>query len=203
MEKKSYNINVKIYDSYLYKSLKDKKSKIIPFNTVKNDLGAIMWYNISYLCLQLSNFGYSLKLLVPNNVLKVVRGWINYLCKVISQKMIEKEMGYRASKLIALDIVKEQRVDGGCRTGLRRLRCTLMGFERNCRISLGILLLNSEAKPRIPCILGIISKQINIYRLYSSKVVQQSCRQKTLPSLLLRSRGVASLHNLNINPFFC
>ena len=44
MEKKSYNINVKIYDSYLYRSLKDKKSKIIPFNTVKDDLGNIRYF---------------------------------------------------------------------------------------------------------------------------------------------------------------
>jgi hypothetical protein len=72
---------------------------------------------------------------------------------VISQKIIEKEMGYRGSKSVAdlyiptkhhkSVIVKEQRVDGSwCNNLLLRLRCTLMGFERSYQF-------------------GILSNQIN------------------------------------------
>ena len=127
MEKKSYN--VKIYDSYLYKNLKDKKSKIIPFNTVKNDLGNIRYfpptirewknsiytYNQNYMKnlpaewsgkslmrVKLSNSEDSLKLLIPNDNLKIIRGWINYLCKVINQKMIEKVYHHYDDKYASL-----------------------------------------------------------------------------------------------------
>jgi hypothetical protein len=56
---------------------------------------------------------------------------------VISQKMIEKEMGYRGSKSEILNpqpnklSVKEQRVDGSCciKSKLMLLRCTLTGGE--------------------------------------------------------------------------
>jgi hypothetical protein len=90
-----------------------------------------------------------------------VSGWINYLGKVISHKMSENKMGYRVSKSkfklelkrkFKLNFVKEQRVDGSwCSNNLLYLRCTLMGFERNYQI-------------KIP------SKQINIYRSYSSLI---------------------------------
>jgi hypothetical protein len=47
---------------------------------------------------KLSNSGDTLKLLIPNYIRKTISGWINYSCMVISQKIIEKEMGYRGSK---------------------------------------------------------------------------------------------------------
>jgi hypothetical protein len=57
---------------------------------------------------------------------------------VTSQKMNENKMGYRGSKSLCFlnkkNSVKEQRVDGSCfinNTKLMKLRCTLMGFERN------------------------------------------------------------------------
>jgi hypothetical protein len=56
---------------------------------------------------------------------------------VISQKMMETEMGYRGSKSIILEqnIVKEQRVDGSWFLAkARSLRCTLMDFERNSQV---------------------------------------------------------------------
>ena len=105
---------------------------------------------------------------------------------VISQKMIEKEMGYRGSKSITdqlrehysrggssirrmLDlhkpashksvIVKEQRVDGSwCGVYTPRLRCTLTDFERNYQV-------------KIP------SNQINKSRSYSSIAIQQCSTQ--------------------------
>ncbi len=93
--------------------------------------------------LKLSNSGDTLKLLVPNHVWKYMSGWSNYSCKVISQKMIEREMGYRGSKSIVRKniIVKEQRVDGSWLLNKiavpnRSLRCTLMGFERNYQVKI-------------------------------------------------------------------
>jgi hypothetical protein len=47
---------------------------------------------------KLLNSGDTLKLLVPNYSWKAISGWINYSYMVISQKMIEREMGYRGSK---------------------------------------------------------------------------------------------------------
>jgi hypothetical protein len=73
---------------------------------------------------------------------------------VISQKRIEKEMGYRGSKSVFLNpqpkeiSVKEQRVDGSCFGHKPKLRCTLTGFERNYQIK-------------------ILSKQLN-YRSFST-----------------------------------
>jgi len=47
---------------------------------------------------KLSNSGDSLKLLIPSKSGNTLCGWINYSCMVISQKIIENEMGYRGSK---------------------------------------------------------------------------------------------------------
>jgi hypothetical protein len=58
---------------------------------------------------------------------------------VISQKMIENEMGYRGSKSVLFsNTVKEQRVDGSWCTKFKpmHLRCTLMGFEKNYQIKI-------------------------------------------------------------------
>ena len=81
-------------------------------------LGGPNWHKKSYIfCLQLSNSGDSLKLLVPSHNWKFVGGWINHSWMVTTQKMLERKMGYRGSKSIVLylikyTIVKEQRVDG-------------------------------------------------------------------------------------------
>lgn len=102
---------------------------------------------------KLSNSGDTLKLLVPNHIWKYMSGWTNYSGMVISQKMIEREIGYRGSKSITnLNIpqtinksvvVKEQRVDGSYvesnafwldHQNRFTLRCTLMGSERNYQI---------------------------------------------------------------------
>jgi len=52
---------------------------------------------------------------------------------VISLEIIVIEMGDRGSKLGIFEMitVKEQRVDGSLRLIHKRIRCTLMGFERN------------------------------------------------------------------------
>ena len=63
-------------------------------------LGAL-WSRISLLCQQLSNSGNTLKLLVPNDGIKAIRGWNNYSCMVISQNIIETEIGNHGSKSIA------------------------------------------------------------------------------------------------------
>src|SRR6266481_1528612 len=85
----------------------------------------------------LSNSGEPLKLMVPSYSRKVISGWSNYPCTVISQKIDEKKMGNRGSKSdFIIESVKEQRVDGSrCKKPLH-LRCTLMGFERNYQIKI-------------------------------------------------------------------
>jgi hypothetical protein len=50
------------------------------------------------LCLQPSNSGNLLKLLIPSCIRNNTSGWTNYSGMVISQKMIEREMEYRGSK---------------------------------------------------------------------------------------------------------
>ena len=133
---------------------------------------------IVLLCLKLSNFGNVLKLLVPSGRGNSTCRWINYSSMVISQKMIEREVGYLVSKSITclyewikyifiIVVVKEQQVDGSCRINLMRLRGTLMSLEINHPI-------------------GIPSKQIDRQiRLFSSRVVQQNKNQ-----------------NHKINPYF-
>ncbi len=99
---------------------------------------------------KLPNSGDILKLLIPSNIRKVICGWINHSCKVISQKVqpfflfIKKkvEIGNRGSNSIILtsaasrgwgcpppirarNIVKEQRVDGSWGINFIPLRCIL------------------------------------------------------------------------------
>jgi len=108
---------------------------------------------------KLSNFREPLKLLVPSDNRKIISGWINYSCKVISQKIIEKWMGYCVSKsVMALNLwknitVKEQRVGGSCSINLMLLRCTLTGFERNFQVR-------------------TLFTRISIQRYYTHKAVQ-------------------------------
>jgi hypothetical protein len=82
---------------------------------------------------KLSNSGDTLKLLIPNNIRKVICGWTNHSCKVISQKILEKGIGNRGSKSTVLrNVVKEQRVDDSWGINFIPLRCTLPGsFARN------------------------------------------------------------------------
>jgi hypothetical protein len=94
---------------------------------------------------KLSNSGDALKFMVPNQNRKVLSGWSNDPCMVISHKIDEKKIGNRGSKS-KLNFVKEQRVDGSwyikydlsalCRVLINfiYLRCTLMDFERNYQI---------------------------------------------------------------------
>ena len=67
----------------------------------------------------------------------------NHSCKVISQKMIEREIDNRGSKprVFTITLVKEQRADGSWQVNynilysnrcIACLRCALTGFERNC-----------------------------------------------------------------------
>jgi len=88
---------------------------------------------------KLSNYGELLKLLIPSSIRKNICGWTNYSDMVTSQKMIEREMGYRVSKSVTglntptshkPGIVKEQRVDGSWHFNVKCLRYTLMVFER-------------------------------------------------------------------------
>ncbi len=123
-----------------------------------NRVGAL-WSGISLLCLKLSNSGDILKLLVPNYIRKAISGWTNYSCMVISQKINEKKMGYRGSKLNNTLFEKEQRADGSyCIFSFFRsmqLRCALMGFERNYQIK-------------------ILSKQLNKNKRNFSTLVQNT-----------------------------
>ena len=124
-------------------------------------IGAL-WSRISLSCLKLSNSGNILKLLVSNDGLKAICGLgkklfdntmakaivlsivsYNHSCKVISQKMIEREIDNRGSKprVFTITLVKEQRADGSWQVNynilysnrcIACLRCALTGFERNC-----------------------------------------------------------------------
>ena len=81
------------------------------------------WLGKSLKWVKLSNSGDSLKLLIPSYNRKVISGWTNHSCMVISQKIFEKKMGYRGSKSdpYSLTSVKEQRVDGSWfKSGLLR-----------------------------------------------------------------------------------
>jgi len=101
---------------------------------------------------KLSNSGKLLKIFIPNFVLS---GWSNYSGMVISKNMSENEMDNHGSKSANI-AVKEQRVDGSYfigKTTHKKLRCTLMGFERNYQVK-------------------ILSNQINKQiRLYSSDTI--------------------------------
>jgi hypothetical protein len=91
---------------------------------------------------KLSNSGDTLKLLIPSYSRKAFSGWNNYPCKVISQKMSEKEMGNRGSKSYFQIpqpneiYVKEKRVDGSYFGYNPRLRCTLTGGKSRYHIKI-------------------------------------------------------------------
>ena len=100
-----------------------------------------MWFGKTLNWLKLPNSGDSLKLMIPSYFRKIISGQNNYLGTVTSHKMSENEMGYRGSKSILNNIVKEQRVDGSwsiikAKSRQMLLRCTLMGFERNYQVKI-------------------------------------------------------------------
>jgi len=73
--------------------------------------------------------------MVPSNIWKNICGWINHSCKVISHKMIEKEIGNRGSKSNNNIICKRATSKWWLMCNIiTHLRCTLMGFERNYQI---------------------------------------------------------------------
>ena len=85
---------------------------------------------------KLPNSGKILKPKVPSFIWKYIGGWINYLCTVISLRIIERAIDNRGSKSAICEniAVKEQRVDGSCIMSKDiMLKCTLTGFERNFR----------------------------------------------------------------------
>ncbi len=86
------------------------------------------WSGNSLLWVKLSNSGNFLKLLIPSYIWKIVSGWSNYSCKVISQKIYENIMENRGSKSdfnpglsntkeLRFISVKEQRVNGSWHKG--------------------------------------------------------------------------------------
>ena len=96
-------------------------------------------YGKTFIGFKLPNSGDTLKLLISSYNRKVISGWSNDPCMVISQKIDENQMGYRGSKSDFLNkSVKEQRVDGSwfINSKLMNLRCTLMGFKRNYLIKI-------------------------------------------------------------------
>ena len=171
------------------------------------------WSRILRKCLELSNSGNAFKLLIPNDNRKIIRGWINYSCKVTNQKIKETFLGYCGSKLIAslikclylcellhiqhqfAAIVKEQRVKGSWQGKISRplliinryfscLRCTLMDFERNYQVQ-------------------FLSKQTNkqTRSLYTSKVVQQSVEPEFESKREIIEVDIKK-HNFKMNPQF-
>ena len=210
--KQFYLINCdKDLNTNFYNNLKDNKSQLIPFKVLLGDrVGSIRYspasvqewrnsiytYNHNYmknlpaLCLgksqilwvKLSNFGNPLKLLVPSDGLNTVCGWIKYLCKVISQKIIEKEMGYRGSKSVIFSsiTVKEQRVYGSYCMKEVQLRCTLLNFERNYQT-------------RIP-----FKQIINKFRTYTFKTVNTSTSTEINPWFVTGFSDAESCFSISI-----
>jgi hypothetical protein len=124
-------------------------------------VGPVKCFGKTLLWEKLSNSGDTLKLLIPSHCRKAMSGQNNYLGTVISQEMIENEMGYRGSKseFIIQNLqpkyrysVKEQRVDGSCFGISPKLRCTLMGGESRYQIK-------------------ILSNQINIKNYYCTNSI--------------------------------
>ena len=98
---------------------------------------SVKCFGSTLLCLQLSNSGDTLKLMIPSYSWKTISGWSNYSGMVTSHKMKETEMGNRGSKSVLTNTVKEQRVDGSYFGLIKfpKLRCTLMGYENSYQIS--------------------------------------------------------------------
>lgn len=147
--------------NFWWTRIQANKAAILAFTM--NRVGA-MRSRISLTCLELSNSGDTLKLMVPNYNRKVTSGQTNYLGMVTSYKMMETEMGYCGSKSVLLrNTVKEQRVDGSWSNYLLSnslLRYTLMGFERNYPVK-------------------VLSKQLNKTKFCTSAVTTDALVQIT------------------------
>lgn len=110
------------------------KVSAAPFHFWSPDWGFGKSFLFGY---KLPNSGDTLELMIPSLFWKMVGGWTNHSCKVISHKTSEKKVGYRGSKSVMFNniIVKEQRVYGSWYGNiLPYLRCTLTGFERNYQV---------------------------------------------------------------------
>ena len=95
-------------------------------------LGGPNWYKQSFLfCLQLSNSGDTLKLLVPNCSWNAASGWTNYSCMVISQKIYESIMGYRGSKSDFISALHSKGVKCKLVNGLVLALCVFWGLWEN------------------------------------------------------------------------
>jgi len=94
--------------NFYFTRIQSNKAAMLAFTMNR---GGAFWSWISKLCQKLSNSGNTLKLWIPSLIRKYLSGQNNYLGKVTTQKMIEKEMGNRGSKSGIMP-VKEQRVDG-------------------------------------------------------------------------------------------
>lgn len=116
----------------------------------------VIWFRKSLKWERLPNSGEPLKLFIPSYIWKIISGWINNSCKVISKKIIEKWMGDRGSK--SDNSVKEQRVYGNRHKNYLALclRYTLMSFERNRHIRI------------------LSNQKNNQIRLYSEAVSQRT-----------------------------
>ena len=124
--------------NFWWTRIQANKAAILAFTM--NRVGAFRG-RISLMCLQLSNSGDTLKLMVSSYSRKAISGQTNPLGKVTSYMMNESEIGNRGSKseiqFYQKISVKEQRVDGSWRNYLLSnslLRCTLMDFERNYHV---------------------------------------------------------------------
>jgi LAGLIDADG DNA endonuclease family/NADH dehydrogenase len=121
---------------------------------LKETIIPVMCYRKTQLWDKLSNSGDLLKLMILSYIWKVISGWTNHSCKVISQMMKETEMEYCGSKSGVI-FVKEQRVDGSCWIDSIQLRCTLMGYENSYQVK-------------------ILSKQLNKSILYFFTLINKT-----------------------------
>jgi len=132
-----YSFYSYVNNSDNYKQLKDKNNS--PAKGSGKPLLRVLWPNSRKL----------LKLLRPNCSWKAISGWTNHSCTVIRQKITERLMEYRGSKLVMFTnniTVKEQRVDGHRCVNLAHLRYALTGFEINSQIRIPSNHLNTSRR---------------------------------------------------------
>ena len=161
--------------------------------------------------LKLSNSGEALNLWLPRNGTKAICIWINNPSAVTTSKIMETEIGNRGSKSIIgmsihtlVIIVNEQRVDGSWwekskNKCISHLRCTLLGFERNFKVSYYSVggpksrkaLRDGEPRGLIPIPLlryGTETEKIQTYISYSTNIrvpwAKKSCSALFTPSSL-------------------
>ena len=145
-------------------------------------LGPVLWGRIPLFIIwdKLSNYGDTLKLLVPSSIWKYVCGWINNLCTVISQKIFERKMGNRVAKSEWFSVKVQRFYDSWCKIMVlfSHLRYILMGLERDYRVK-------------------VLSNLIKFFRPYST---YSSCFPQ--PKIKLRSRSFSTLKSPLLDPNF-